>query len=363
MIEKTKVKVLYIDDEPHNLAAFRASFRDAYTIYTTTSTQEARQLLAEEPDIAVVFCDQRMPGETGSAFFAQLLRAFPKPIRILITAYADLDAVIKAINNGHIFRYVSKPWSDLEIHSAIDEAYRFYQTTALLARSNEALNRAYEELDKFAYSATHDIRGPIVSSLGLLKIANESDSLEEVRRMMGMMESSMKKVDEYIRGLHEYYNLRRGELEIVPIDFKALVADQLSFFSLDLEKQGIEVSTEIDQKERFRNDLVSLRVILNNLLSNAIKYQRQDAENKQIGIRIKVEKGKAWMEVSDNGMGIADEDQALVYNLFFRQGNHHQGSGFGLYHAREAVGRIHGHLSLQSRLNEGSRFLVEIPGK
>ncbi len=358
-----KIKVLYIDDEEHNLRAFRASFREDYSIFTASSTSSAREILDREEDIVVIFCDQRMPGEAGSEFFSRILRTHPHPIRILITAYSDLDAVVSAINNGHIFRYVSKPWEDLEIHSAIDEAYRFYQTTALLARSNEALNRAYQELDKFAYSATHDIRGPILSNLGLLRIAKESESLEEVREMMTMMEESMVKLDEYIQGLHQYYNLRRGELEIAPIRFEDLLEDQLSFFALSLRDKNVEVETEVDQKEGFRNDPVYIKMILNNLLSNAIKYQRSEEPRKKVKVRVRVNRGWASIEVEDNGMGIAPEDQPLVYNLFYRTANQHQGSGFGLYQTREAVERIHGRLHLESRLGEGSLFRVEIPSK
>lgn len=358
-----KIKVLYIDDEEHNLRAFRASFREDYTLFTALHPSLARDILDQHPDISVIFCDQRMPGETGSEFFSRILRTHPQPVRILITAYSDLNAVVNAINQGHIFRYVSKPWEELEIRSAIDEAHRFYQTTALLARSNEALNRAYQELDKFAYSATHDIRGPILSNLGLLQIARESESLEEVREMMAMMEGSMVKLDEYIQSLHQYYNLRRGELEIAPIDFEDLLKDQLSLYALSLRDKDIEVETQVEQKEGFRNDPVYMKMILNNLLSNAIKYQRSEETRKKIRIAIEVNRGQARIDVEDNGIGIAPEDQSLVYNLFYRTGQQDEGSGFGLYQTREAVERINGRLHLDSHLGVGSRFRVEIPSK
>ncbi len=103
------IKILYVDDEMNNLIGFKASLRLEYEVLTTTDIAEAHRLVAEHPDIRIVFCDQRMPQQTGVQFFADLKEKHPDPVRILLTAYTDVEDIIAAINRGHIFRYIRKP--------------------------------------------------------------------------------------------------------------------------------------------------------------------------------------------------------------------------------------------------------------
>ena len=177
MESNKKIKVLYIDDEPNNLVSFKASFRFDYTIFIANNTIEAIEHLKAHPDIAVILSDQKMPDKTGVEFFEEIRADYPNPIRILITGYTDIDSVINAINRGHVFRYIKKPWTDADVQSAIDEAYKFYITSSLLALKNDELQKAYDELDKFAYSATHDMRGPILSVLGIIDLTKNSKTI------------------------------------------------------------------------------------------------------------------------------------------------------------------------------------------
>src|ERR1700761_74796 len=147
-----KIKILYIDDEPDNLVGFKASLRLQYHIFTAVNIPQALSVLENHPDIAVVFCDQRMPGKTGVEFFEEIRISHPKPVRILLTAYTDVESIINAINRGNIFRYVRKPWTEADIVSAIDESYRFYMTNSMLEVKMAELEKAYDELNKFAYS-------------------------------------------------------------------------------------------------------------------------------------------------------------------------------------------------------------------
>lgn len=127
MEEKTNnIKVLYLDDEPHNLTAFKASFRRDFTIFTTDSVDEARKILTENK-IHVIVSDQRMPEMTGIQFFESILDEFPGPIRMLLTGYADINAVIDAINKGQVFKYFSKPWDEGDLRDNVMKAYEIYK--------------------------------------------------------------------------------------------------------------------------------------------------------------------------------------------------------------------------------------------
>ncbi|HWW43173.1 response regulator [Pedobacter sp.] len=113
----TSINVLYIDDEIHNLNSFKAGFRRLFNVFTAESAAEGLKVLQSE-DIQVIITDQRMPVMTGIEFLESIIPDYPDPIRILLTGYADINAVIDAINKGQVYRYIQKPWmeDDLRIH-------------------------------------------------------------------------------------------------------------------------------------------------------------------------------------------------------------------------------------------------------
>jgi response regulator RpfG family c-di-GMP phosphodiesterase len=139
------IHILYVDDEIHNLNAFKASFRRLYTVFTAASAEEAEEVLARQ-EIHIIISDQRMPKMTGIEFFESILDKYPEPIRMLLTGYADINAVIDAINKGQVYKYFSKPWNDDELKQNIDKAYEVYslrkenkELTAKLLDVNEKL--------------------------------------------------------------------------------------------------------------------------------------------------------------------------------------------------------------------------------
>lgn len=126
--------ILYIDDEVHNLTAFKANFRKHYNIFTAESAEEGKKILTENK-IHVIISDQRMPGMTGVEFLASILKEFPDPIRILLTGYTDVETVIEAINKGHVYKYITKPFVEAELKITIDNALEVY----FLREQNKAL--------------------------------------------------------------------------------------------------------------------------------------------------------------------------------------------------------------------------------
>lgn len=144
-MSEQKIKVLYVDDEVNNLVAFKANFRQLFQIFTASSAQEATDILDKE-DIHVILTDQRMPGVKGVGFLESILEKYPDPVRMLLTGYSDIEAVIDAVNKTHIFRYITKPWKNEELIEAIEEGYRVYlrnkerkELISKLTRTNEQL--------------------------------------------------------------------------------------------------------------------------------------------------------------------------------------------------------------------------------
>lgn len=122
---ENKINVLYVDDEQNNLISFKATFRIKYNVHTAISGEEAIKVLNNTP-IDIIITDQRMPNMTGVEFLESILEQYPDPMRILLTGYADLNAVIDAVNKGKIFHYLTKPWNEEELDMTIKRAFEVY---------------------------------------------------------------------------------------------------------------------------------------------------------------------------------------------------------------------------------------------
>ena len=120
-----QIGVLYVDDELNNLNSFKAAFRRDFSIHTAQSAREGRKVLESE-EIGVIITDQRMPGETGIEFLESILPIYPDTIRILLTGFSDINAVMGAINRGQVYKYIVKPWQDDELKMYIQNALELY---------------------------------------------------------------------------------------------------------------------------------------------------------------------------------------------------------------------------------------------
>ena len=141
-----KINILYVDDELNNLVSFKAVFRIKYNVLTAISGEDAIKLLREKP-VNIIITDQRMPQMTGVEFLESILDEFPDPIRILLTGYADMNAVIDAVNKGKIFHYLSKPWNEDELDLTINRAFEVYKEKMDEKEMNQKLSVSNEQLE------------------------------------------------------------------------------------------------------------------------------------------------------------------------------------------------------------------------
>ncbi|RZA03466.1 MAG: response regulator [Sphingobacteriaceae bacterium] len=145
-----EIGVLYVDDEANNLNSFKASFRREFEIYTASSAREARKIL-ENNEIGVIITDQRMPVMTGIEFLESIIPIYPDTIRILLTGFSDINAVMDAINRGQVYKYLVKPWQNDELKMYIENALEIYnlrkenkELFAKLELANQELQRLRE---------------------------------------------------------------------------------------------------------------------------------------------------------------------------------------------------------------------------
>lgn len=141
-----KIKILYVDDEENNLHAFKATFRRDYKIFLAVSADEGREILEKE-NVDLIITDQRMPEETGVEFLESIIPIYPQPIRLLLTGYTDIQAVIDAINKGQVYHYLTKPWEEDYLRTVIKNAFEIYTLRRENEKLTNALLKANEQLE------------------------------------------------------------------------------------------------------------------------------------------------------------------------------------------------------------------------
>ncbi|MET6998503.1 sensor histidine kinase [Chitinophaga defluvii] len=360
-MKDSRIRILYIDDEVHNLNAFKASFRRSYEIYTANSAQEGK-LLLKEIMVHIIIADQKMPVATGVDFFNEIKETLPDPIRILLTGYTDVEDIIDAINKGHIFSYIKKPWDENELHRTINNAYEIYRTRKQLKEKIEELEKTNDELNRFIYSTSHDLRSPLMSVLGIINLTRLDNSVVDPNNYVGMIESCILKLDGFIQKIIEYYRNSRLDVEYEKIDFNNLLNDCIIAFQP--QDTSIQFQMNVDQAFDFKGDTFRISVILNNLISNAVKYQKPDESNPLVDLSVKVEPHKATIWIKDNGIGILSEHLNNIFKMFFRSKNNNKpGSGIGLYIVKEALNKIGGTINVESKYGEGTQFEITIPNR
>jgi class 3 adenylate cyclase len=160
-------KILYVDDEEHNLVAFKATFRRDYTIFTAKSAKEGLDILKMEK-ICLIITDQRMPEMTGIQFLEKIIPEYPDIIRIILTGFSDVEAIIEAINTGRVFRYITKPWDEKELKMTIDNAIQLYalqqMNTDILEELQQKINEQERTLRLFQKYVPEEVVQKTLSS-------------------------------------------------------------------------------------------------------------------------------------------------------------------------------------------------------
>ena len=143
----TKFPLLYVDDEEYNLISFEATFRREYKVYTAKSGAEGLKVMREN-DIRLVITDQRMPEMTGMEFLEKIIPEFPNTVRMILTGFSDIGVIIEAINNGGVFRYITKPWDENELRMTIENARHLYDLQTSNRNLMESLKQKVEEQEQ-----------------------------------------------------------------------------------------------------------------------------------------------------------------------------------------------------------------------
>ena len=387
-MEQRRHTLLVVDDEVDVLDSLRHQFHRGYRVLTSVSGRQAIEIL-QTNTVELILTDQRMPGMTGDQFLCEARRLKPDAIRMLFTGYADMQAVISAVNEGHIFRYIMKPWDSVELESIIRQGVEQYELLAERKRlvtelqaanselvlANEELARAGQLKTAFIEVASHEFNTPITLVLGLtelLRLCNltRSDQEQEILRQITASGKQLARLVTNMLTLLRAEDFRKT-LERRPIDLADLVhrvADQVRLFT---HARRIELQTRVsDELGAFEIDTDKISAVLVNLLTNAIKFT-PDGGTIELTARLS-EADLAEIMVNDRGVGLEPQELRHLFQPFFTQldpsrhssgdfGFCKRGLGLGLSIAKQFVEMHGGRITAQSREGGGTQVTVRLP--
>jgi PAS domain S-box-containing protein len=229
-----------------------------------------------------------------------------------------------------------------------------------IVEQNTMLAKANTELDRFVYSASHDLRSPLSSLLGLINLAEKATEMKDAHEYLGMMKGRIKVLDEFIKEIVSYSQNARLALELKMLNLHALVTESVDSLKFAAEAQGLDIQINCPIDFKVYADARRLQVVLNNLLGNAIKYKDPFKESQWVQLEAK-EISTGWeIVVRDNGIGIKEEHLQKIFNMFYRASEKSSGSGLGLYIVRETLNKMGGDITVQSELGIGSTFKISL---
>jgi signal transduction histidine kinase len=231
-----------------------------------------------------------------------------------------------------------------------------------LMEKNSELVKINHELDRFVYSASHDLRAPLTTLLGLIQIARFPKHENELQDIFEMMTNRIHSMDRLLNNISEYSQNARLEVSNERVKVAELIKSICAENQFLADQENIHFEMEVPEDLYLWLDQVRVKVILNNLVANAIKYHDHLAEKfKYIKIAAAMNE-KVWtIYVKDNGEGIHEKYKPKIFDLFFRASEKSKGSGLGLYIAKETVNKLNGTISCYSTLGVGSEFVITLP--
>jgi signal transduction histidine kinase len=380
--------LLIVDDERDVLDSLRHLFHRTCRVLTAEGGEAALAILARE-DVHVILSDQRMPGMTGDALLGQARRLYPDVIRMLFTGYADLDAVVRAVNEGHIYRYIVKPWDPAELEVILRQAFEHHDlvserkrlvgelqaVNSRLVQANASLAEANQLKTAFIEVASHEFNTPITLVLGLSELlVLQGQWKDQADRQI--VEQIARSARQLAKLVADTLTLMRSNdfgttMHRVPADLGLLLheaADRLTPF-VEQRRLRFDVDVPADLGA-FELDAPKIRDAVLQLLTNALKFTPDGGE---IALSARLTgPDEAEIVVADKGIGMEQRAVRRLFEPFFTEfdpsrhstgdfGFEKRGLGLGLSIVRQFVELHGGRVEAESELGRGTRVTIRLP--
>ena len=359
---RSNFSILFVDDEENSAKYFKKIFQQYYKVIATTSPIEALDILEQKSsEIAVIVTDQRMPEKTGVELLNKVKEKYPNIIRMLTTAFMNIDDNIAAINNSNIYGYIQKPWDINSVKYMLDKALTSFHTNL--------------SLKSLSGSIAHEIRNPLNAvNLSLNQIqefitdtqtkcpkANCLNS--QISDMVNIAFSSIRRANDLI---DKTLQSAQGK-EINRNSFRYLKSQNLIQKALleygysHKEEKDLIILDDTKTNEDFiiRGDETLFIFVLFNLLKNSLYYQTYKKDFK-VNIQTSHDDVHNIITIKDNGPGIAHEDQKIIFENFITS-NKINGTGLGLPFCKRIMESFLGSIECNSIEGEFCEFILKFP--
>lgn len=371
-------KILFVDDDEENLVVCEAHCGRDFDVLTCSNAEQALQLLAEH-EVGVIVADQRMPGTTGVELLERVRIEYPDTVRLLITAYADLNAAVGAINRGQVRRYIRKPWEAEDLKAELHSSMELYEMSgklrAMSARLRET-ERVYS-LGIIAASVAHELRNPVSWVYGNLRhirmeLAKVQQSLDEagtaepvaekfqeIEDALNDAQVGIDRIMEIVRGI-ELPN-RQSDSPEEAVDLDSVIRLSLKLVAGEV-RHCTEVRYQPEVRARTSGSQTKIGQIVLNLIVNAIQALAEPGpDRKEIRIALGADTEWAYLTVSDSGQGIPEEARSKVFDPFYTT-KKQQGTGLGLAISQQIATELGGTLGVDADPElGGARFRLKLP--
>jgi PAS domain S-box-containing protein len=289
------------------------------------------------------------------------------------TVFTNLEVHFRRKDGSHFWgelngRTSKDAQGNIWFDGAIRDITERKKSEEILRLQNEELRKVNQELDRFVYSASHDLRAPLMSILGILELMRLDKNVNtkpEEQIYLEMIEKSVKKLDLLTREITHYSRNARLEVKVERISLENLVGDILAELAYLPNSPFIEKIISTDATTETPTwvyvDSSRLHKILTNLISNAINYHDLKKEKPYIKVNLQKTDTHFFIQIQDNGRGIDPALHEQVFEMFYRASQDSQGSGLGLYIVKETVEKLKGKIKLESAINIGTTFSLEFP--
>ena len=372
-----KHSILIVDDEQENINLLSNILGEDYSLYQALDAVQALSFLKKN-EIHLVLTDQRMPGLSGVELLEKAREIRPDSVRMLVTAYPDVNNAIQAINRGHVHRYVAKPFDSSELKVAIQQELEHLDLVRANRRLNEEMGRMVDELfranrelrdlnqmkDQFLANCSHELKTPLVSGMGYVDLLlsggmGHLDPRQEkglriahrnLERLLGLIENLLALAKA---------RFKPEEVRLSRFDLRPLVEECVESLRARARKKSLKVKAVLPKgKIPIDGDERKIHSVITNVLANAEKFSPEDA---RIEIRVSRPKaGRVRVAVTDNGVGIK-EPRADIQPFKTTTDYRYAGMGIGLTLARQILQQHQCDILLEQGPQGGARVQFDLP--
>jgi two-component system probable response regulator PhcQ len=377
-----KFAVLYVDDEEMSLKYFTRAFQNQFQILTAANAKEGYLLLEKHCDkIALIMTDQRMPGEQGVQFLARARQLHPRAIRILTTAYSDLEVAIDAVNSGAIYKYITKPWEVPDLEITLKRALEFFMVQRerdfLLREKLGALHRMMItdrvlSLGIVAARLGHYVRNSLVAVRTFLdlvpdRLLEEKVAQDELRNpnfwkeFYAQAQSQLRRITDLLSDLIGATGVKRPS-RLDPVDLNEAVESALEKQKGRLAQIGITVVNQVPkglppimvEGDSFQRllDLLLKDEIISLSPGNHIVFSAHHRSGEENVVEI---------EVQDDGPGLPRDALRAVFDPFFVRIDNYQEFGINLMACYFIVYHHGGMIDVRDEEGQGVTFTMSFP--